>query len=79
MACYWLFLFSVNIMKGNVSVGSGLTDDQNKVQGYELKDNEVALMAKSLKVKSLQYEKYRYDIEVGGFTAWNVNDIEVLS
>ena len=68
-------------MKGNVSVESGLTDDQNKVHGYELKDNEVALMAKSLKVKSLQHEKYtcRYNIEVGGFTAWNVNDIEVLS
>ena len=66
-------------MKGNVSVGSGLTVDRNKVYGYELKDNEVALMVKSLKVKSLQHEKYRYDIEVGGFTVWNVNDIEVLS
>ena len=66
-------------MKGNASVGSGLTVDQNKVHGYQLKDNEVALMVKSLKVKSLQHEKYRYDIEVGGFTAWNVNDIKVLS
>ena len=79
MACYWLFLFSVNIMKGNVSIGSGLTVDWDEVHGHMLEDNEVALRVKSLKVKSFQHAKYRYNIEVGGYTAWNVNDIEVLS
>ena len=68
-------------MKGNKSVGSGLTVQtiQNTVHGNELKDNEVALIVESLKVKSLKHEKYGYNIEVGGFTARNVDDIEVLS
>ena len=78
MACYWLFLFSVNLMKGNVSLGVGRIVDWEEVHGHLL-DNEVALKVISLKVKSLQHPKHGYDVKVGGHTAWNINDIEVLS
>lgn len=66
-------------MKGNASIGSELTVDWNEVHGHMLEDNEVALRVKSLKAKSYQHPKYRYDIEVGGHTAWNVNNIKMLS
>lgn len=79
MTCYWLFLFSVNMLKGRVILGTGHTVSQRKVHGYELQNNEIAVMVESLKVSSFKHSKYGYDIEIGGFTAWYLNDIEVLS
>ena len=78
MACYWLFLFLVNMMKGRICIGSGVVVDQEKVHGHDLRQDEVALMVESLKVNTIKHTRCSYDIEVGGFSGWCINDVEVL-
>ena len=57
MTCYWLFLFSVNMLKGRVILGTGHTVSQRKVHGYELQNNEIAVMVESLKVSSFKHSE----------------------
>lgn len=68
-------LLSVNMFKRSKIIGTGVVMDQETVHGHKLKNDEVALMVKSLTDKAVKHHLYKYDIEVNCFTAWNPRDI----
>lgn len=60
------------MLKGSKIIGTGVVMDQETAHGHKLKNDEVALMVKSLTDKVVKHHRYKYDVEVNGFTAWNL-------
>ena len=75
----YMYFFSVNMLKGTEIIGTGVVMDRETVHGHKLKNDEVALTVESLTDKAIRHHRYKYDVEVNGFTAWNLCDIIVQS
>ena len=66
------------MMKGKIEIGSGMVMQETQVHGHLLQDNEVAIVVETLKTSSpILHSKHGYQVEEGGFTAWNINDVVV--
>ena len=72
----------VNLYEDERYIGSGqvvsLQEPGQKVHNTALNHNEVVIAVQKLDVARLLHPIHKYTIEVGAYTAWKLDDLEVM-
>ena len=75
MSIRLLFLLLVTLLhpqlKKDKKVGKGTVVKRSKVHGHTIQEGEVAVLIDAIiGYKYIQHPNYSYDVEAGGYTAW---------